>query len=262
MNATTITDSPGRTALVETVAGAVPAAHRVRLRTALEGARDMTPMVVGVVPFALAIGSAIGASSLSHAEGLFSAGAILAGSAQLAAIQMLDTGTVPWVVVVSALVINARLLLYGAALAPSFAGQPLWRRLLLPVFVIDQMYFLCSARFARGDLDAAGRVTYYVGAGGWLMSAWVVTQAAAILLGASAPPGLGLELAAPLVLVALLAKATPTRASGAAALAALVLVVVGAGMPLHSAVLVATIGGIVAGRLFSGVVATPERRTT
>ena len=31
-----------------------------RLRTALTGARDITPMVIGVIPFALAIGATIG----------------------------------------------------------------------------------------------------------------------------------------------------------------------------------------------------------
>ena len=94
---------------------APPGTRSSHLRIALEGVRDMTPMVVGVVPFALAIGSAIGASSLTHAEGLFSTTAILAGSAQMAAVHMLDTGTAGWVVVVSALVINARLLLYSAS---------------------------------------------------------------------------------------------------------------------------------------------------
>ncbi len=236
-----------------------PATRRSQARIALEGMRDMTPMVVGVVPFALAIGSAIGASSLTHAEGLFSTTAILAGSAQMAAVHMLDTGTAGWVVVVSALVINARLLLYGAALAPWFAGQPIWRRLLLPVLVIDQTYFLCRDRFARGDLDAAGRMAYYAGAGSWLMSAWVAAQAAAILVGASAPEWLGLELAAPLVLVGLLATSMSTRAAVSAATAALVIVVVGAGLPLHSAVLVATIGGIAAGRLSARLFPSMQR---
>jgi predicted branched-subunit amino acid permease len=255
MNLQTLLDRPG---VGDTVPRDRTGARRSHLRIALEGVRDMTPMVVGVVPFALAIGSAIGASSLSEAEGLFSAGAILAGSAQMAAIHMLDTGTAAWVVVVSALVINARLLLYGAALAPWFAGQPVWRRVVLAVLVIDQMYFLCSERFRRGDLDPAGRVAYYVGAGAWLMSAWVAAQAAAILLGASAPAWLGLELAAPLVLVGLLATSMSSRAAVSAAVASGLVVVVGAGLPLHSAVLVATIGGVAVGRLCSGLFPSPQ----
>ena len=48
---------------------------------------------------------------------------ILAGAAQLATVQMLDAGTAPLVVIVSALVINARILLYSAALAPWFRSS-------------------------------------------------------------------------------------------------------------------------------------------
>lgn len=64
----------------------------------LEGARDMTPMVIGVLPFAVAIGAAVGASSLARTDGLLSGPAILAGSAQLTSVEMLDAGTAPLVI--------------------------------------------------------------------------------------------------------------------------------------------------------------------
>ena len=146
-----------------------------------DGARDITPMVIGVIPFALAVGAAIGTSDLSTAEGLASGPIILAGSAQLATVQMLDAGAAPAIIVLSALVINARLLLYGASLAPWFADRPLRTRLLLAVPVIDQMHFTCSPRFERGDLDEPGRVAYYTGAALWLCGAWIGVQAAAIV---------------------------------------------------------------------------------
>src|SRR5690606_26208895 len=103
---------------------------------ALEGARDMTPMVVGVVPFGFAIGATIAASSVDPAAGFASAAAILAGSAQLATVQMLDAATNPVVIVVSALLVNLRIILYSTSLAPWFAEEPLWRRLLLAIPVI------------------------------------------------------------------------------------------------------------------------------
>jgi predicted branched-subunit amino acid permease len=225
------------------------ATGRSARRLALDGARDITPMVIGVIPFALAIGAAIGASSLTKPQGLFSAPAILAGSAQLATVQMLDDGNAPLVIVVSALVINARILLYSASLATWFAEQSLARRMLVAVAVIDQMHFTCAPRFERGDLDGDDRVAYYAGAAAWLLSAWVGVQTAAILIGAQAPASLGLELAAPLALVGLLAKSATTRPTAVAAIVGFSLAVVGAGLPMHSSVLVASIGGIVAGRV-------------
>jgi branched chain amino acid efflux pump len=218
-------------------------------RLVLEGARDMTPMVLGIVPFALAVGAAISTSSLTTAQGLASGPIILAGSAQLATIQMLDVGTSAVVVIVSALVINARILLYSTALAPWFREQPLRRRVVLALPVIDQMHFLCTPRFAKGDLDASGRVAYYAGAGTWLVSAWLGTQLLAVIVGARLPEGSGLELAAPLAMAGLLAKSTVSRATVVAAVVAGVLAVAAAGLPMHTSLLVATLVGILAGRL-------------
>lgn len=211
---------------------------------ARDGARDMTPMVVGIVPFGLAIGATIGASSVDTAAGLASAPVILAGAAQLATLQMLDVGSNPFVIVVSALLINLRILLYGASLAPWFSGVRLRTRLLLAVAVIDQTHFVCVPRFEQGDLDRRGRVAYYGGAAAWLIAAWLGSQTAAVLLGAELPAAARLDMAAPLALVGLLAKSVTTRPSALAGVTGVVVVTLGAGLPFHSATLVATIVAI------------------
>jgi len=215
----------------------------------LEGVRDITPMVLGVVPFALAIGAAIGSSSIPSAAGVASGPAILAGSAQLTTVQMLDAGVAPVVIIASALMINARILLYSASMAPWFREEPLRRRLLLAVPVIDQLHFTCIPRFERGDLDQRGRRLYYAGAAGWLVGAWVMAQALAVAVGARLPDAAGLRVAAPLAMAGLLARTLPDRRSVTAAASAAVLAVVGVGLPLHSTVLVAAVGGMLAGSL-------------
>ena len=196
----------------------------------------------------LAVGAAVSASSLTTAQGLASAPIVLAGSAQLAAVQMLDAGVAPLVVIVSALVINARILLYGAGLAPWFRDQPVRRRLLLAIPVIDQTYLTCVPRFERGDLDSSGRVAYYSGGAVWLVGAWLGTQALAITIGARLPESLGLEIAAPLAMAGLLAKSTTSRQGVVAAVVAGALAVLAVGLPMHTSLLVATIVGIAAGR--------------
>jgi predicted branched-subunit amino acid permease len=236
-------------AVVHTADGRCPpSTRRGRMAPAIEGARDITPMVIGVIPFALAIGGAIGASSLSSAEGAFSAIAILAGSAQLATINMLDGGVSPTVVVASAILINARILLYSAALAPWFSDLRLGRRLLLALPVIDQLHFTCSPRFERGDLDSSARTAYYIGAATWLVSAWVLTQVTAIMVGASMPDSLGLEIAAPLALAGLLAKSATTAATTAASATGFVIAVACVATPMHSSVLIAMLAGMAVGR--------------
>lgn len=218
---------------------------RAGFTTAMEGARDITPMVIGVIPFGLAIGASIGSSSVGTAEGLASGPLILAGAAQLSTLRLLDSGAAPLIIIVSALMINARLLLYGASLAPWFAGEPLRRRLLLAIPVIDQLHFTCIPRFERGDLDATGRRWYYIGAAAWLAGAWTTSQAVAAVGGARLPEWLGLELAAPLALAGLLAKSVTGRRTIVAAAVAAAVNVAAVGLPFNSAVLVATVVALV-----------------
>lgn len=223
----------------------VRTAERSGLATAIEGARDITPMVIGVIPFGLAIGASIGSSSVGTAAGVASGPLILAGAAQLSTLRLLDDGAAPLIVIVSALMINARLLLYSASLAPWFAAEPLRRRLLLAVPVIDQLHFTCTPRFERGDLDGAGRRWYYTGAAAWLAGAWMTSQLIAAVGGARLPEWLGLELAAPLALAGLLAKSVSGRRTIIAAAVAATVNVAAVGLPFNSAVLVATVVALV-----------------
>lgn len=218
-----------------------------RRRVALEGARAVIPMVIGVVPFGLAIGAAVGTSGLTTAQGVASAPTIFAGAAQLSVVEMLDEGATPLIIVLSALMINARILLYSASLAPWFSDEPLRRRLVLAIPVIDQLYFTCVPRFEQGDLDATGRRWFYGGAALFLTSSWFVSQSVAIAAGATLPAWTGLQIAAPLALAGLLAKAIQNRAALNAATVGALIAVFGAGLPFHSAVLVAALAGIVVG---------------
>ena len=208
------------------------------------GARDMTPMVLGIVPFGLALGAMMAASDLDPWAALASAPLILAGAAQLTTLQMLEAGSNPVVIVASALLVNLRLLLYSASLAPWFSGVRLRLRLLLATSVIDQTHFVAVPRFEQGDLDRRGRVAYYAGASIWIVTAWISSQVVAMAVGAELPASARLDMAAPLALIGLLAKSVATRPSAIAASAAVAVVTLGAGLPFHSATLVATITGI------------------
>jgi len=208
------------------------------------GARDITPMVLGIVPFGLALGAMIGSSGVDPWAALASAPLILAGAAQLTTLQMLEAGSNPVVIVASALLVNLRILLYSASLAPWFSGVRLRLRLLLATSVIDQTHFVSVPRFERGDLDRRGRVAYYTGASVWIVSAWLGSQAVAALLGGELPESVRLDMAAPLALIGLLAKSVGTRPASLAAAVGVAVVALGAGLPFHSATLVATVLGI------------------
>lgn len=227
---------------------------------AAEGARDVTPMVLGVVPFGFAVGATIGTSDLSLAQGIVSGPGIYAGSAQLSTVEMLRDGTAPLIIILSALMINARLLLYSASLAKWFAGEPLRRRLLLAFPVIDQLGLLCVERFERGDLDARSRRWYYAGAAIWLGLVWTTVQAIAIVGGTHLPDWLGLRVAAPLAMAGLLAKSVRGRRGTVAAVTAAVATVVATPLPFNSAVLAGILVGLAVAASMPNSVATEAER--
>ena len=216
-------------------------------RAAREGARDMVPMVIAVLPLAVAIGAVIGTSSVPSLTGWAAGPIVFAGAAQLVTIQMLDSGAAPAVIIVSALALNARVLMYGAAIAPWFRTASLRRRLLLAAPLIDPLYLTGAARFEKGDLDDRGRQAYWLGGAAFLAVAFAGVQAIAIVTQASLPESTGLQIAAPLAFAGLLAKSTPNRPAVRAAIVAAAVATVGAGLPFQSAVVVAALAGLAAG---------------
>ena len=83
-----------------------------------DAARDVLTVAPGIVPFGIALGVVIASSSMGDGAGLLGAPLVYGGSAQLTATTMFQQGAGLLAVVGSALIVNARLLLYGAALAP------------------------------------------------------------------------------------------------------------------------------------------------
>lgn len=221
-----------------------PVERRRRLAAARAGGRDILPMVVGVVPFGLAIGATLSTSSLSVPQAVFSAVGILAGAAQLTTITLLEQGAAPVAIVVSALIINCRLLLYGAVVSTHFTEEPRRRRLLVAAFVIDQTLFTCVPRFERGGLSTGEKRAYWLAAGAMLASSFVAAQLVAMIGGGQLPLWTGLHIAAPLALVGLAATSITDGKALSAALAAGLVAVAAVGLPFQLSIVAAIAAGV------------------
>jgi predicted branched-subunit amino acid permease len=212
-----------------------------------EGARDIAPLVVALLPLGLAIGAAISASSVPSIAGFLSGPLIFGGAAQVLTIQMLDDGSAPIAIVTAALLVNSRVLAYSASIAPWFRSASLGSRLAVAAPLIDPLFFRCTARFEHGDLDQRGRLAHYAGAATMLLGSWMAIQAVAIWIGTSVPPWMNLQMAAPLAFVGPLANSTRGRPMLVAAAVGGLVAVGGTGLPYQSAIPLAVVGGLVAG---------------
>jgi predicted branched-subunit amino acid permease len=200
--------------------------------------RDVVEMSAGVVPFGVALGITTATSGVSGTAAVFGGLVVYAGGAQLTTMSLLGMGAGLLPAVLSGAIVQSRALLYGAALAPHFRGQPLWFRLLAPHFIVDQTYLAAEA---RGSLPAPVFRRYWCWAGGILGAVWLVAIASGVLVGPLLPPLPHLLLVGTALFIALL---VPRLTSA--------LMVVAAGVAAGVALLVSQLSpqiGILAGTL-------------
>jgi predicted branched-subunit amino acid permease len=213
--------------------------HEVR-----DGVAAVAPLLVAFAPFALVIGAAI-ADHSHRAAGWAATGTVYGGSAQLAVITLLDGGAGLAVVVATALVINLRLLVYGASIAGAWRGTPLRQRLLAAFLLVDPTWLVATQRAARPGRDADRR-RHHTAAGLTMWVGWLALVTVGLTVGGRVG-GDSLVLAVPLCLVAAVAPALRDPAAVAAVVTAGVTVVAGRGWPVGTGLLAAIVAGAVAG---------------
>lgn len=211
------------------------------------GVRDVAPVLVSVVPYGLVVGGAAVAAGFSVTQATGLSFLVNAGASQLAVIDLLGADAPLAVAVLTALVINARLLMYSASIAPYLQDEPVRWRALGAYFLIDPAYALSIVRLeGDGDVDP---LHYYLGVATPLLPTWVASTAVGAVVGSAIPGWLPLDFAVPMVFLALVVPTIRDRPEAAAAGTGAAVAVVGAGLPLNLGLLSGGVVGVAAGLL-------------
>lgn len=219
------------------------ASRRVAAR---RGAMDVLPIVLGVLPFGLIVGATAVDVGLGVSEAVGFSTIVFAGAAQLAAIDLIGRDAPVVVAVGTALVINLRMLMYGASIAPQLAHVPLPRRAGAAYLLTDQAYALSIARYHTG-LPPDRRLPYYLGAALPLWLAWQAVTVVGALGGRAIPEGVPLEFAIPLTFLVLLLPSVSDRPTLTAAVVAAAVAVAAAPLPANLGMPLGAGAGIGAG---------------
>jgi predicted branched-subunit amino acid permease len=206
----------------------------------------MLPIVIGLVPFALALGTAIAEHS-APAAGWAGILPIFGGSAHLAVIQVVDQGAGAPLAIATGLLVHARLAVFSASLADRWRTQPGWFRAVGAALIIDPTWALADARAARPATTAEDR-HFYLAAGITLATGWLVTVTSGMVLGDRLGPDIGLDVAVPLCLIGLAAPRVAEAADWAVVAAAAAVAAVAAGLPAGTGLVLAIAAGALAGR--------------
>ncbi len=214
----------------------------------LAGVLASLPLSVGIIPFGLVYGVAVVESPVADWVGGIASTIILAGASQLALVDLIDSGA-PWTVAVgTALVINARFIMYSGALAPSFAEYPGRWRIPLAHLMTDQAAVM-SLLYNDTDTDPVRRMHYYAGAGLTFAGVWALGTWLGVFLGANVPESLQLGFAIPLMFLAMLIPSIRNRPSAVAAVVGGGVTVLADGAPFSTSLLIGTACGIAAGMM-------------
>jgi 4-azaleucine resistance transporter AzlC len=176
------------------------------------GVRAVAPLAVAVGGFGISFGVLARNAGMGIVAPIVMSMTTFAGSAQFAAIAILDAGGTVATAVTAAVLLNARYGPIGLSVAPSLTGGPL-SRFLHAQLVVDETWAVASEGEGRFD------PRILVGAGITLYAAWVAGTAMGVSFGdvLGDPATWGLDAAFPALFLALLVPQLHSRESWSAA---------------------------------------------
>lgn len=149
------------------------------------------PVALGVAGYGVVFGVLASEAGLSAAEAALMSATMLAGAAQLLAVELWRDPIPVVAVVTTVLVVNLRYLLLGASLRPWFSGLASREAYGSVFFMTDETWALTLA-----DLrDAGGDAAFLVGSGAAVWLLWVASTVVGVLAGEAigAPAQYGLD---------------------------------------------------------------------
>lgn len=212
------------------------------------GALDALPFVVVVAPFAFLFGVVAAEVGLDMLQIIGISVTVFAGASQFTALQLMLEAAPLVVVVITAMAVNLRLVMYSAALTPYLGMAPTWHRVLIAYFLVDQTYALSVSRFEEHpEWALPARTAYYFGVITPLYPVWMIFTILGALLGTAIPEWLALDFAVPICFLALVGPMLRTPAHMAAAITSAVLALGLAVVPYGLGLLVAAVVAMMVG---------------
>ncbi len=214
------------------------------------GVRDGSPFVLVVIPFAVLFGVIATDAGLTLAQTMGFTILVIAGAAQLAALQLMVENASIAFVLLAALAVNLRMAMYSASLVPYLGAAPLWKRACIAYLNFDQTYLLSIARYeARPEMTVAERAAYFFGVGTLIAPIWCAMTLVGVLAGQAIPDAWALDFIMPIVFLAMVAPMLKSLAHVAAAAMSVAVALALVDLPAGTGLLVAAGAAMLTGAL-------------
>ena len=151
---------------------------------AYAGAQAILPLAFGVVIYGLAFGVLASQARLTPIEVSFMGFFVLAGSAQIVAVERLAAGAGLIAALIAACALNLRLVLVTASVRDFFANRPIWLQIIGAHLTTDENWALTIARRSQGENVG---FWFLVGGGALLLLGWVTSTTLGVIFATHIP---------------------------------------------------------------------------
>lgn len=171
------------------------------------GALHATPFLLGLVPFALLFGVMARTAGFDLVQVNAMSILVLAGASQLTIVELMQQQAPTLIVILSALAVNLRMAMYSASLAPWLGKASPAARAAVAYGLVDQCFVLSLTEYERAPrLGMPQRLAYFTGTAVVMVVPWIVLSHVGALLGRALPVAeLGLDIAVPVMFIAMIA---------------------------------------------------------
>ncbi len=213
-----------------------------------QGLTNGLPFLLIVAPFAAVFGVAGAEAGLPLAQILGFSAVVVAGASQFAALQLMTENAGVPLVITAALVVNLRMAMYSAALAPHVGAAPLWQRVFIGYLNFDHSFAVAMLDYEqRPERTVSGKVAYFLGVAIPAGSVWVGFTLVGAVVGTAIPDSFALDFAVPIAFLAIVAPALKTLAHIAAAATSIVLALLLSWMPSGTGLILAAMVAMIIG---------------
>ena len=173
-----------------------------KLKIFLKGIKDVSPLMIPVVPFGIIFGVLAIELGFNGYTTMGMSIIIFGGASQIIFLQLFSAGASSLIILSSVGAVNSRHLLYGAVLSEHLSDLRLSWKIIISYFLVDQA-FAVSNSYLKNNNDK-DKHFHLFGAGVTCWTIWQITTLIGIILGSLIPDKLGLTFAIPLTFLALL----------------------------------------------------------
>ena len=205
----------------------------------LQGMKDILPLSIAVIPWAVLAGSVAVHAGLTFMQALGMSALVFAGAAQLVSLSMLTAGASIFSIVLTIFFLTSQHFVYALQLQKDIGHRPLIQRITIGFLLTDELYATAMLKHHRP-------YWYLLGAGLSFYVCWVLFSLMGILLANTVPDlsNLHLEFSIVVVFLVMAVMLIQNKAAIYGVVSSSIMVLILSWLELGSAILLAGFSGM------------------